>query len=156
MTVFGVGDLALMVDGLERIEGLVELLLPAFVRLLCGRSAVLGGRSPVERFGRGGEERTLFAARALLEELRVVAADALGGLLGVLEECLFGKREEDVAQRIAGPGILADAERERLGMDRVPVDRCRVELRVVVPAYENPEAGCLQRAGVAAQLLIFR
>ena len=62
-----------------------------------------------------------------------------------------GEREEDVAQRIAGAGLLADAVGERLGMDRAPVDRRRIELGVVVPALEDLEAGGRQRVGIAAQ-----
>ncbi len=62
------------------------------------------------------------------------------------------EREENVAQRVAGARLLAHPVGEGLGVDRVPVDRRRIDLRVVVaPAREDLEALIGERIGVAPQ-----
>src|SRR5439155_18642417 len=106
----------------------------------------------------------LVEARASLEHLlreieRVLQADAavaeVAAALGEqpaarrvvhVDAVLVGEAEEDVAQRIAGTRLLAEAVGEGLGMDAAPVDGRRVELRVVIaPAREELEASLRQR-----------
>src|SRR5207342_3583752 len=88
----------------------------------------------------GEVERVLQADAAMAEIAATLGEQPAARRVVHVDAVAVGKREEDVAQRIVGAGLLADAVGERLGMDRAPVDRRRVELGVVVPALEDPEA----------------
>src|SRR5580693_805646 len=99
----------------------------------------------------GEVERVLQPDAAVAEIAAAFGEQPAAGRVVHVDPVAVGKRKEDVAQRIAGAGLLADAIGERLGLDLAPVDSGGVELGIIVPVLEDLEAGGRQRVGIAAQ-----